>query len=100
MRDPPVLGIPGSAELQLRFLRTQFAQYRYFFVLLASVCSAQTPGPFFEPEQPFFQAQVEVKPASTASASPGNFVVRGILLPLGASHCALFDQELLRMAGV
>ncbi len=74
-------------------------------LLVVAACvvrGAEPPGPFFEPAQPFFHAQVEIAPRATADApdSAGNFVVRGVLLPLGAGHCAVFDQELLRMAGV
>ncbi len=73
------------------------------FVLSALVAlaarAAEAPGPFFEPGQPFFHSQVEVVPAAGSPAAGGNFVVRGVLLPLGAGHCAVFDQELLRMAG-
>src|SRR4051812_3333451 len=50
------------------------------------------PGPFFEPDQPFFQTQVEV--------APDNFVVRGVLLPLASGYAVLFDQELLRVAAL
>jgi mono/diheme cytochrome c family protein len=50
------------------------------------------PGPFFEPGQPFFHTQVEV--------APDNFVVRGVLLPVGATHAVVFDQELLRVAAL
>ncbi len=66
----------------------------------AAAAAIPEPGPFFEPEQPFFQAQVQLVDAPKGSQSGGNFVVRGILLPLGATHCAVFDQELMRLAGI
>jgi hypothetical protein len=66
----------------------------------APLLAADAPGPFFEPDHPFFQVQVEIEPATETPRASGNFVVRGILLPLGAGHCAVFDQELLRLAGV
>ena len=79
---------------------------RSFLLLLAGLnlgsraVAASAPGPFFEPEQPFFQSQVEVEPVPRGLANGGDLVVRGILLPLSSGHCVLFDQELLRMAGI
>ena len=58
------------------------------------------PGPFFEPAQPFVQSQVELIAPAKDPSGGGNFVVRGILLPLASGHCAVFDQELLRIAGI
>ena len=58
-------------------------------------------GPFFEPDFPFFESQVQLTPPPTKGEQVGgNFVVRGILLPLESGHCLVFDQELLRVAGV
>ncbi|HWA25756.1 MAG TPA: DUF6797 domain-containing protein [Lacunisphaera sp.] len=51
-----------------------------------------TPGPFFEPGQPFYQTQADI--------APDNFVVRGVLLPLPSGHAVVFDQELLRVAAI
>ncbi len=69
-------------------------------VSAAALRAAERPGPFFEPEQPFFHTQVEVEAAGEQPTGSGNFVVRGILIPLGSGHCAVFDQELLRLAAV
>ncbi|MBC7366335.1 MAG: c-type cytochrome [Undibacterium sp.] len=57
-------------------------------------------GPFFEKEQPFFQSQVEIVAAGKGQDGNGNFVVRGIVLPLASGHAVVFDQELLRIAAV
>lgn len=57
-------------------------------------------GPFFEPNHPFFQSQVEVFAPEKGQLTGENFVVRGILLPLPSGHCVLFDQELLRVAAI
>jgi len=59
-----------------------------------------TVGPFFEPIQPFFHSQVEVFAPAPGQKTGGNFVVRGILLPLPSGYCVLFDQELLRIAAI
>ena len=67
------------------------------FSLAAAVAEA---GPFFEKEQPFFQSQLEVVPEGKGAESNGNFVVRGIVLPLASGHAVVFDQELLRIAAV
>jgi glucose/arabinose dehydrogenase/cytochrome c551/c552 len=66
----------------------------------AAARAAEAVGPFFEAEQPFFQSQVEVVPAPKGDAGGGNFVVRGIVLPLASGHAVVFDQELLRIAAV
>lgn len=58
------------------------------------------PGPFFEPEQPFFQSQVEVAAPSEPGVGDANFVVRGIVVPLAVGPVIIFDQELLRVAAV
>ena len=57
-------------------------------------------GPFFEAEQPFFQSQVQLTPPPKGELVGGNFVVRGIVLPLPSGHCLVFDQELMRLAGL
>ncbi len=81
-----------------------------FLLALLSVCggvlsaqpasNAPTPGPFFEPEQPFFQSQVQVTPPPAGRTSGGNFVIRGLVLRIGPRHAAVFDQELLRLAAL
>jgi mono/diheme cytochrome c family protein len=79
-----------------------------FFPLIALVfalhnfASAQVAevGPFFEKEQPFYQSQVEVVAPVKGQEGSGNFVVRGIVLPLASGHAVVFDQELLRIAAV
>lgn len=62
--------------------------------------AAAEPGPFFEAEQPFFQTQLQVEPAPTADPAGANMVVRGILIPVEPGLALVFDQELLRLAGV
>lgn len=57
-------------------------------------------GPFFEPEQPFFQSQVQLVAPPRGQEAGGNFVVRGIVLPLASGYCVVFDQELMRLAGL
>lgn len=57
-------------------------------------------GPFFEPEQPFFQSQVQLVAPPRGQEVGGNFIVRGLVLPLASGHCVVFDQELLRLAGL
>lgn len=82
---------------------------RLFLLVLAGLsfgsralaaAAPMVPGPFFEPEQPFFQTQVEVVPVPRGMANGGDLIVRGILVPLSSGHCVLFDQELMRVAGV
>ena len=68
--------------------------------IAAVVAAPPEVGPFFEPEQPFFQSQVQLVPPPKGELVGGNFVVRGILLPLPSGHCVLFDQELMRVAGL
>lgn len=68
------------------------------FFLRAAV--GETVGPFFEPEQPFFQSQVQLVPPPAGEKVGGNFVIRGIVLPLASGHAVVFDQELLRVAGL
>ncbi|MEO5959199.1 MAG: DUF6797 domain-containing protein [Opitutaceae bacterium] len=78
------------------------------FLLLAGVLSvagsarAAEPavGPFFEADQPFFQSQVQVTAPSKGDSVGGNFVVRGLVLPLASGHALVFDQELLRIAAI
>jgi mono/diheme cytochrome c family protein len=68
---------------------------------LAIAANAPEVGPFFEPDFPYFQAQVQVTPPPKGdTSSAGNFVVRGIVLPLPSGHAVVFDQELMRVAGV
>lgn len=62
--------------------------------------SPATPGPFFEAEQPFFGAQVQLSAPLIGETTGGNFVVRGIVMPLSSGHALVFDQELLRVAGL
>ncbi len=74
-----------------------------FLPAALSAAAAETGpavGTFFEPDQPFFQAQVQLAPPPKGELVGGNFVVRGILLPLPSGHCLVFDQELMRVAGV
>lgn len=73
-----------------------------FLLATIPLAAADAPalGPFFEPDHPFFQSQVEVSPPPAGELVGGNFVVRGILLPLGTGHAAVFDQELLRIAAI
>ena len=68
--------------------------------MLLHAASAPAPGPFFEANQPFFQSQVELVSPPKGQIAGGNFIVRGILLPLPSGYCVLFDQELLRVAGL
>lgn len=75
-------------------------------ILFATLCfwfhsvafAQQDLGPFFEPGFPFYQTQVDL--TDTPDSPPDNFVVRGIVLPLGEEHVIAFDQDLLRVAGV
>ena len=55
-------------------------------------------GPFFEPGFPFYQTQIDITAAP--DSPPDNFVVRGLVIPLGPDHVLAFDQDLLRVAGV
>jgi cytochrome c2 len=57
-------------------------------------------GRFFETRQPFFQTQVDVAAPTSGPAHEENFVVRGIVIPLAPDHALVFDQELLRLAGL
>ncbi|HTO05101.1 MAG TPA: DUF6797 domain-containing protein, partial [Opitutus sp.] len=80
-------------------LRRRFSSaYLCALVLLSCSHAAQEPGPFFEPDQPFFHTQIEISAATSEAAEP-NFVVRGVLIPLEGTHAVGFDQELLRVAG-
>ncbi|MEO7412226.1 MAG: DUF6797 domain-containing protein [Opitutaceae bacterium] len=75
------------------------------FVLIGSapVCSRaaalEEVGPFFEADHPFFQSQVQLVAPAKGEKVGGNFVVRGIVLPLPGGQVVVFDQELLRIAG-
>src|SRR3954466_13197639 len=78
-----------------------FAPVAVALSTLGSIAAtAPQVGTFFETDQPFFQAQVQVVPPAKGDTSAGNFVVRGLLLPLASGHCVVFDQELMRVAGV
>lgn len=68
----------------------------------ALIPAAVEPGPFFEPEQPFFQTQLQLAPAGDAKiASAGeDIIVRGVVVPLSSGHAFVFDQELLRVAAL
>jgi cytochrome c2 len=101
-------GCTSTARFRLRSARptntllSKSLSLLLLFVVAGATRGAEPLGAFFEPAQPFFHAQVEIAPRATAAApdADGNFVVRGVLLPLGGGHCAVFDQELLRVAGV
>jgi len=67
---------------------------------LCQAVPAPAVKPFFEPNFPFFQSQVEVTPRTSEATTDGNFVVRGIVIPLASGQVLLFDQELLRVAAV
>ena len=58
----------------------------------------EKPGPFFEPDFPFYQTQVD----ATVKEGPlaENFAVRGLVVPLAGGVVVAFDQDLLRVAGV
>lgn len=80
---------------------------RRYYVLASSLFAAAAllgaenpPTTFFEPDQPFFQTQVQVAAAATLGEPDPNFVVRGIVLPVEGSFAVVFDQELLRVAAV
>ena len=80
-----------------------FVRRLVLLVLLPFPGIAQIPpetGRFFEARQPFFQTQVDVAAAPAYDMSEPNFVVRGILIPLAPDLAVVFDQELLRVAGV
>lgn len=98
---------PGeNASILVRLLpMTPRARLFALLVLLlpsfaARAADAPEVGPFFEPEQPFFHSQVQLVPPPKDQLVGGNFVIRGILVPLGPKHCAVFDQELMRLAAV
>ncbi len=55
-------------------------------------------GPFFEPGFPFYQTQIDI--TAMPDSPSDNFVVRGLVIPLGPDHVLAFDQDLLRVAGV
>ncbi len=76
-------------------------------ISLLSFCKIALPaiaasefGTFFEAEQPFFQSQVQLTPPPKGELVGGNFVIRGIVLPLQSGHVLVFDQELMRVAGL
>ena len=71
-----------------------------FVFVTGGFAAGPETGPFFEPNHPFFQSQVEVFAPEKGQLTGENFVVRGILLPLPSGHCVLFDQELLRVAAI
>jgi mono/diheme cytochrome c family protein len=83
-------------------------RFRSLILLVAvSLCDPRlraaeppAPGPFFEAEQPVFGAQVQLTPPPQGETTGGNFVVRGLVIPLGREHALVFDQELLRVAGL
>lgn len=69
-------------------------------LLSFAICpAAPEVGPFFEPDQPFFQTQVQISTENAAAHDTGNFVVRGIVVPFTSGQALVFDQELLRVAG-
>jgi hypothetical protein len=61
----------------------------------APLQTAARVGPFFEPNFPFFQS-----PLNLHAEGREDFAVRGILLPLAGGQCAVFDQDLLRLAAL
>lgn len=66
---------------------------------LQTVASAQKAvGPFFEPGFPFYQTQVDITNMPDSPAD--NFVVRGIVIPVGSDYALAFDQDMLRVAGL
>ena len=68
-------------------------------VFLQTAAAAERKvGPFFEPGFPFYQTQIDL--TASSDSPPDNFVVRGIVIPLGSEHVVAFDQDLLRVAGV
>lgn len=68
--------------------------------LARPLAAAPEFGTFFEPSQPFFQSQVQLTPPPKGELIGGNFVIRGIVLPLQSGHAIVFDQELMRVAGL
>jgi glucose/arabinose dehydrogenase/mono/diheme cytochrome c family protein len=68
--------------------------------LVLAADAASAVGPFFESDFPYFQAQVQLVPPPKGELVGGNFVVRGIVLPLPSGYCVVFDQELMRLAGL
>ncbi|MEO6004570.1 MAG: DUF6797 domain-containing protein [Opitutus sp.] len=74
------------------------AAYGWFCAVLGA--APVEPGPFFEPDQPFFQTQVEIVPVASPQVQPVNFVVRGLVIPSAVGPAVAFDQELLRVAGL
>lgn len=89
---PPLEMTPRLPSFPPRRTSLAFALSFLVSLTLRGAEDDKTPGPFFEPGQPFFHTQVEV--------APDHFVVRGVLLPLASGHAVLFDQELLRVAAI
>jgi hypothetical protein len=87
---PPRRGWIKRAGALWLLLRTTLA-------LAAETPPPPAPGPFFEPEFPFYHSAADLPATSDA---PEQIVVRGIVLPLSNGACVLFDQELLRVAAV
>ncbi len=103
MRCATMPGAIRRAELPTLVMISRSSFLTAVCLVLATVVrAAEGPavGPFFEPNQPFFQSQVEVFAPANGAKTGDNFVVRGILLPLAEGHCVLFDQELLRVAAI
>ncbi|WP_050030423.1 DUF6797 domain-containing protein [Verrucomicrobium sp. BvORR034] len=66
--------------------------------LLSAAELKPKPGPFFEPDFPFYQTQVDLTVPGGPLAE--NFAVRGLVLPLAHGMAVAFDQDLLRIAGI
>ncbi|MEO7597346.1 MAG: hypothetical protein ABIV50_00320, partial [Opitutus sp.] len=70
------------------------------FIPIVTFAAAPEVGPFFEPNQPFFDSQVQVSPEDQITGRDVNFVVRGVIVPATPTLIVAFDQELLRVAGI
>ena len=89
IRSVILRSLPGQPSPMNKIL---FATLCFWFHSVAF--AQQDLGPFFEPGFPFYQTQVDL--TDTPDSPPDNFVVRGIVLPLGEEHVIAFDQDLLR----
>lgn len=81
----------------------RFPHCPLFLAFLFACCGtaiAIDPAPFVESDFPFFQSQVELVPSPEGEPFGGNFVVRGIVLPLSTGATVLFDQELMRVGAI
>jgi glucose/arabinose dehydrogenase len=87
-------------SLRVRLLAAAVTSLLSFSPAALGAAAGPEVGTFFETDQPFFQAQVQLAAPPKGELVGGNFVVRGILLPLKSGYCLVFDQELMRVAGV